>query len=267
MTYWPESMAPESKPFRVLATRPAAQNAGWCELLQRAGLHSLPVPVLGIEPVQEPSRCQTLKNLILNFDQFSKVIFVSQNAVNETLRWLDDYWPQLPCDIAYFAVGRKTARALEEYGIAANSCSHAMDSDELLALPQLQVVAGEKILLCRGVGGRPRLADVLQERGAQVVYGEFYTRVLPDQAAEMLRQSDFGQGAYTEVLSAFSGESLENLMAVLDAADIAHWREMPVLVPGERVAQQARDAGFTRVIAAFNATDEAMLQALQHNLN
>ena len=224
----------------------------------------LAVPVLGIVPVQEPERRQAIKNLILNIDQFEKIIFVSQNAARETLRWLDEFWPQLPADIEYFAVGRKTGQVLSENGISASSCLDAMDSDDLLSLPALERVAGQKILICRGCGGRPRLGEQLTARGAAVTYGEFYQRTLPDTAISALRNSDFGRGDYREIISVFSGESLSNLIQVLTLAEIHQWRELPLLVPGQRVAQQARECGFAQIITAVNATDAAMLDALRH---
>jgi uroporphyrinogen-III synthase len=256
----------QSSGVRVLATRPEVQNRGWCQRLHDAGFATLPVPVLGIEPVQEPAQRQAIKNLILNFDHFDKVIFVSQNAVHEALQWLDEFWPQLPYGIEYFAVGQKTAQVLQEYGIAASSCKHAMDSDEMLAMPALQDVAGQKILLCRGRGGRPRLAEELEARGAQVSYGEFYERVLPKDAVRKLQQSDFGRAGYIEVLAAFSGESLDNLVQVLTKAGVQDFLGLSLLVPGHRVAAQATDLGFQHVIVAPNATDDAMLKALQYML-
>ncbi len=248
--------------LRVLATRPRAQNDGWCQLLRQSGFTCLPIPVLDIEAVQEPRQKQALKNLILEFDRFDQVIFVSQNAVRETLTWLDQYWPQLPDGIQYLAVGQKTAEALTAYGIDAVSCRRAMDSEELLSLPELQDVGGRKILICRGRGGRPHLAEVLEARGARVVFGEFYERCLPSDAIEAMGRSDFLKGRYREIISVFSGESLSNLVEVLEAAP-DHWRETPVLVPGERVAQQARTFGFSQVITAINATESAMLEALE----
>ena len=249
--------------LRVLATRPRAQNEGWCQRLRQSGFACLPIPVLDIEAVQEPRQKQALKNLILDFDQFDQVVFASQNAVRETLAWLDQYWPQLPDGIQYLAVGQKTAEALSAYGIDAVSCRRAMDSEELLSLPELQVVAGRKILICRGRGGRPHLAEVLEARGASVVFGEFYERCLPAEAVTAVGQSDFLKGHYREIISVFSGESLDNLVEVLEAALTDNWKETPVLVPGERVARQAQNVGFRQVITATNATESAMLEALK----
>ena len=97
---------------RIWATRPAYQNAQWHESLVELGHPVVDLPLMMIEPVQDATEIQAVKNLILDFDQFHKVIFVSQNAVRETFAWLRDYWPQLPGGVEYFAVGRKTAEAV-----------------------------------------------------------------------------------------------------------------------------------------------------------
>jgi hypothetical protein len=48
---------------------------------------------------------------------------------------------------------------------------------------------------------------------------------------------------------------------LLDSASLAAVRELTLIAPGERVAGQAREAGFKFVLAADNATDEAMVAA------
>src|SRR5688572_14531267 len=134
--------AAEKIAARIWATRPAHQNPSWIQSLRQFGLPVIDLPLMLIEPVTEPDELQAVKNLILDFDQFHKVIFVSQNAVREAFAWLRDYWPQLPVGVEYFAVGRKTAEAVAAEGVAVVAGDKSMDSDELLQLPQLQNVWG-----------------------------------------------------------------------------------------------------------------------------
>jgi len=225
------------------------------------GFPVLPLPLMLIEPVSEPGELQAVKNLILDFDQFHKVIFVSQNAVREAFAWLRDYWPQLPVGVEYFAVGRKTADAVVAEGLAVANGSNAMDSDELLALPQLQNVWGQKVLICRGRGGFPRLGEVLHERGAIVRYCELYHRRLPPSAATDAA-AFLGAGCSNDIIPVFSGETLHNLVRVLDANGISA-RDMTLVVPGKRVAQTAEKLGFSRVVTAENATSAIMLAAVR----
>lgn len=245
--------------MRIWATRPAHQNRSWLESLRQFGLPVIDLPLMLIEPVTEPEELQAVKNLILDFDQFHKVIFVSQNAVREAFAWLRDFWPQLPVGVQYFAVGRKTAESASAEGVTVAAGDRTMDSDELLQLPQLQNVWGEKILICRGRGGFPRLGEVLHERGAIVRYCELYHRRLPPAAAAAAAPV-LASGAAADLIPLFSGETLQNLVRVLEANAVTD-RSMAVLLPGKRATQTAVRLGFSQVITAENATTATMLAA------
>lgn len=246
--------------LRVWATRPVEQNAQWQALLEGQGFTTVAVPLLAIEPVQEADAVQSIKNLILDFDQFDKVIFVSQNAVREAFEWLQGYWPQLPVGVEYFAVGSKTAACARAQGVEVVGAEQSMNSDELLAMSQMQNVWGQKILIFRGQGGLPRLGEVLHERGAIVRYCELYQRKLPAGVIEYIQP--LLPVAEEDVIAVFSGETLQNLVAVLDANGVCD-RTMPIVVPGKRVAQLAYNLGFSRIHTAANASSQEMLSAIR----
>ena len=256
----------------MLITRPQGQAEPWAALLAAQGMASDWVNLLAICPLTEAEQERAIINRVLDFDLYQKAIFVSQNAVRYGLEWLDKYWPQLPMGIDYFAVGGATARALAAEGLTvvdlAQSENGSMTSESLLQAPGLQRVEGEKILIFRGLGGRGHLAEVLRERGAQVDYCEVYQRQLPADAQGKLlalcRDRQAWQ-TYTNVIALHSGESLNNLLAVMAPLpeDVqAQLYQCQLLVPSERVANLAKDAGFKWVICALNATDPAMSQAL-----
>lgn len=249
--------------LRVWATRPVHQNAEWHDALAALGVPVVDLPLIVIEPVQEPEEIQAVKNLILNFDQFHKVIFVSLNAVRETFTWLRDYWPQLPT-VEYIAVGSKTAEAVMAENLPVTSGVRTMDSDELLSLPQLQNVWGQKILICRGRGGLPIMGEVLRERGAIVHYCELYYRRLPANA--VIQAKPLLSQCAKDVIPVFSGETLQNLLKVLDAHGVTE-RGMTLVVPGKRVCQEAEKLGFSRIITAQNAATATMLAAVQEALD
>jgi uroporphyrinogen-III synthase len=284
-------MNESSAPVRLWATRPVEQNEAWQTSLAgqiaaasatstakagaEAGLPTqagsrltgasvVAVSLLEIEPVHEVDAVQAVKNLILDFDQFDKVVFVSQNAVRETFRWLHDYWPQLPEGIHYFAVGKKTANAVLAEGVAVTAAHDAMNSEELLTLPELQNVWGQKILICRGQGGSPHLGEVLHERGAIVRYCELYQRRLPEDA--VARCQTLAPLTERDVVPLFSGETLKNFVTVLEALGISD-RIAPVVVPGKRVANMAKEFGFKSIFVADNASAAEMLQAVARCLS
>ena len=246
--------------LRVCITRPRAQQGEWQQALADAGAATLVVTLLAIEPLRDREEIARIKAVVMDLDHYQVGIFVSRNAVGHGVQWIDQYWPQPPVGIDYFAVGEATARALRDQGILAQSAQRAMDSEALLALPALRDLTDKKVVIFRGCGGRTLLGEQLRARGGDVRYCELYRRHLPAEAAAELARS--GLGVKGDVIGVHSGETLANLDSVITANDQGSLRQLPLLVPGQRVAQLAGERGFSEVIVAENATDRAMLAAL-----
>jgi uroporphyrinogen-III synthase len=265
--------------LHIIVTRPSAQAEPWAARLRELGATTRIAPLLDIVPVSETAQIQAIKNCILNLDVYCKAIFVSKNAVEQAFNWIDNYWPQLPIELDFFAVGETTAKQLQACGVKvtdlAQSQTGAMTSETLLQSPALQDVADEKVVIFRGVGGRPHIGEVLSARGAKVDYCELYERMLPSDAiphfAAVLSllanesPSTESPSADHVVLVLHSGEALENLQKVLRelAVNIGEISaQMFLLVPSQRIAELAEAAGFIYVFAAQNATEASMLQGL-----
>lgn len=257
--------------YSVVITRPEAQASVWAEQLEALGFKTTRLNLLEIVPVSSEEKIRAIKNKVLDFDLYQKAIFVSQNAVEFGMQWLDEYWPQLPIGIDYFAVGATTAKKLADYHVTvtdlAVSGNGGMTSEDLLRAPGLQQVDGDKIVIFRGCGGRGHMAEELRKRGAWVDYCELYERCLPVHANEQLRNlcNDIAQTPLQYLFSVHSGESLENLLGLIDEYSPRHQeklRALPLLVPSQRIAAAAQAAGFNNTICAENATDAAMTDAL-----
>src|SRR5690606_36810182 len=108
---------------------------------------------------------------------FALVLFLSEHAVRLGLPAI----AELPWFGAarVLAVGARTAELLAEQGIGSELPAEPT-SEGLLALPALERVAGRRVLLVAGVGGRTLLAETLTTRGAVVVRNECYRRVALD---------------------------------------------------------------------------------------
>lgn len=260
--------------LHIVVTRPSAQAEPWAARLRDLGASTSVASLLEIVPVSENAQIQAIKNCILDLDLYRKAIFVSQNAVEHGFEWIDSYWPQLPIGVDFFAVGETTAKQLQARGIKvtdlAQSQTGAMTSETLLQSPALQQVAGEKIVIFRGVGGRPHIGEVLSARGAQVSYCELYERILPSESAQKfaaILSPLFNESQFIEklVLVLHSGEALENLQKILHELSLnagAIMANVYLLVPSQRIVELAEAAGFIHVFAAQNATEASMLQGL-----
>jgi uroporphyrinogen-III synthase len=250
---------PRTDPPGVLVTRPADQASGLCEALRNAGYRTNHQPLLELEAVEELSGKQ--RRCLMDLDSYQHVVFVSANAVRYGMDYIAGFWPQLPVGLAWYAVGSQTAALLEQSGLrGVNRPQQDMSSEGLLALPQLQQVANESVLIIRGEGGRTTLQEELERRGAQVDTLECYRRSCPALApGEMAKLLEREQ---TEVVLISSGEGFTNMVALLSPQERTKFRDVCLIVPSSRVAEMAAESGFSRVITAANASDEAMRDAL-----
>ena len=251
--------------LQILITRPREQAQRWAAQLEGLGAETQLNSVMAIEPINDRSGLQTITDRILALDHYQKLIFVSQNAVHYGLAAIDRYWPQWPQPMATFAVGATTARLLaDNLGVidsAVQAPEVGMNSEALLALAPLQTIAGEKILIFRGLGGRPYLGEQLQQRGAQVDYVALYRRVCPP-SWDTSSLCPLKQSTKIPIITVHSGESLANLCSLVGQDDL-HWlQQQSLLVPGTRVAKQAAERGFQHIITAENATHNSMVETL-----
>jgi uroporphyrinogen-III synthase len=243
----------------ILLIRPQRQDDQLLSMLENSGAQVTHIPVMTIEPLGESqiAKSQAVKDQILEFDNFHKAIFVSGNAAELAIEWIDKYWPMHPVGIDCFAVGERTAALLKEAGIHALCPSGRQNSEALLQLPQLHQLENQRIIIFRGCGGREILADTLTERGARVEYCELYRRVIDTRQAALARQQK------ADCLIAHSGE----LIQAMGAAEETLFADTAVVVPSDRVAEIARQLGYRRVFSAENALPEAMLATVLEALD
>ena len=241
----------------VLVTRPVGQADGLCRAVRDAGGRPWLFPALEIRAGGDPARLQTIFQRLA---EFRLAIFVSANAVAFSLPWFRCAGG-VPDGMRLAAVGKATARALEERLAAPDLVPQAgFDSEALLALPELQQVAGQAVLILRGEGGRPLLGDTLTQRGAEVVYAELYRRDCPQADVSSLLAS----WDRIQVVIATSEELLENLLQLFGEAGRSALLGKTLLVISPRLATFAREQGFNEVLQAQDAGDEALLAALEN---
>lgn len=249
--------------LRVLATRPLAQADRLLLPLREAGYLAENIPLLAIEPLElEPVQRQCL----LDLDQFHKVVVISPSAAATLLDQLEDYWPQWPVGVDWFTVGAGTRDTLLQAGISACYPKTGDKSEDLLLLPELQQLTGEKLLLVKGLGGRPLLEETLVSRGARVTTLPIYARVKPRlqlQQIHSLLQGDFAVRIIT------SAESLLQYAEFAATSDFntglvqQQWLEQALLVPSYRIEQQAKSMGFRKVFNSDGAGADAIIRMLR----
>lgn len=244
----------------VLLVRAEQPNDEFVDKLIGIGAQVFRCPVMDIAPVVGGPEMQAIKSRILDFDHYQIAIFISKNAARYGLDWLYNYWPMLPDGVRYYAVGQSTAELLREHQLAVETPIGRADSEGLLALPSLQTVSGEKVLIFAGKGGREVLAQTLRQRGAEVDRCELYERCGTVQHADEINH--LLQQSQLDILVAHSGELLQQLFSCVAAGNRHQLQALPVLVPGQRVADMARDLGCREVLEANSALPDDMVSTI-----
>jgi uroporphyrinogen-III synthase len=229
----------------VLITRPRDLAAGLAALVERAGGKPFLFPAIEIERLPPPAILDRAR-------EFDLAVFVSPSAVEAA--GPGRRWPRTA------AIGAGTRQALERLGVGpVIAPKGAADSEALLALPELQDLAGRRVLVVRGEGGRPLLADTLASRGARVEHAECYRRRRP--AADPAALLAAWAAGKVQAVTVSSSEGLDNLLALLGAPGAARLRETPLFVPHARVAALAERAGVKSIVVA-GPSDAEMLERL-----
>lgn len=243
----------------VLVTRPEEQARGLCAALAVRGARPLRYPLLAIRAQQDDTLFAALAQRL---DEFDLVFFVSPNAVMHGLAGIRAQrdWP---ADLPVATVGPGSVAALREHGFSeVIAPEQGFNSEAVLALPAFQphAMAGKRVLIMRGDGGRPLLADTLRARGAEVEFLCCYHRYCPQ--ASFAPVQEWLDDNSLHVLTVSSTEALQNLIHLAGPDGLARIAGLPLLASHPRIAGVARSAGFRQVIETATG-DDGVLQALE----
>ena len=240
----------------VVVTRPAGQSAHLAETLVELGALPVLFPVLAIEDVADVT---PLLDTAICLDTYDWAVFVSPNAVEKALavilaqrRW--------PANVRAATVGHSSEQALARRGIGdVVAPSERFDSEALLAMPEFAGVAGKRVVIFRGEGGRDLFGDTLKARGATVDYVSCYRRTRPAlDPAPLLKLWSEGR---LDAMTVTSSEGLRNLWEMVGKLGQSWLKKTPTFVPHARIAEQARSLGLERVILTEPA-DAGLLAGL-----
>lgn len=238
--------------LNIVVTRPRDQAVSLAQRIIEKGGHSILFPLLEISPVADPL---LLSQLVAHLAEFNLAIFISPNAVRYGMDAIREVGA-LPTALKIATVGQGSAKALRALGVAEIIAPQdKFDSEALLALPELQNVAGWRVAIFRGDAGRELLGDTLKARGATVEYAACYQRAKPQHDAATLL------AANPDIFTVTSSEALAYLWEMLDEPSRAKVAAMPLFVQHERIAQAAQKIGWREVITTEGG-DDGLLNGL-----
>lgn len=239
--------------LKILVTRPRNQAVVLAKLIEQAGGVPVLFPLLEITPVQDKN---TLLEQVSRLSHFDLAIFISPNAVKYGMEAIQTAG-NIPPALRVATVGQGSANALRELGIInVIAPSERFDSEGLLALPELHNIAGWRVMIFRGDGGRELLGETLRARGAAVEYATCYQRSKPQCEAKALLD------AAPDAITVTSSEALDYLWQMFEKPQSTGICDIPLFVPHKRIADLARQQGWKRV-RQTDAGDEGLLSALK----
>lgn len=220
--------------------------------IEQLGGTPLSFPLLEIEPASDQ---QALHEQLSRLQQADLAIFVSPNAVHYGMQAIRAAGG-LPPSLQIATVGQGSAKALHGQGVSrVIAPSGRADSEALLALPELQQVAGRRVMILRGNGGRELLGDTLRARGATVEYVECYRRSKPELDVDALL------ARRPHAVAVSSSEALAHLWELPGPSGRDGLAAMPLFVGHERIAEAARQQGWQHIYVT-GAGDDGLLSGL-----
>lgn len=227
----------------IVITRPLAQAGHLAEQLVELGATPVRFPVLAIFDIEDK---RPLLDAAIRLESYDLAVFVSPNAVNKALDVMLQHraWPAaLPAA----TLGHSSETELAKRGVRQIiSPTLRFDSEALLEAPELQQMAGKRVLICRGDGGRELLGETLAARGATVDYLTVYRRGVPSQDPAPLLK--LWEAHRLDAVTLTSSEGLRNMIAMIGHLGHAWLKNTPTFVPHARIAEQAEQFGLRHIL-------------------
>lgn len=243
----------------LLVTRPAAQAGDWVQRLQALGVPARALPLIAIAA---PADMSAVHQAWAELPGRNLVVFVSPSAVEQffaqapgAARWPDGVRVATPgpgTDAALARAGVPKALRMRPADDA-----EQLDSESLWAVLRGEPWAGRRVLIVRGEGGRPWLAERLTEAGAQVEFLSAYRRDLPTlEPADRALLHTVLKTAGEAVWLFSSSQAIDHLVSLAQAQGLRpDWAQQVAIVTHPRIGERARALGLRRVLGSHPAPD------------
>ncbi|WP_413736672.1 uroporphyrinogen-III synthase [Sodalis sp. RH21] len=243
----------------ILVTRPSPAGEELVNRLRARGRSAWHLPLIDFSPGRELAQ---LPARLAAMAPGNLVFVVSKHAVNYAHPFLARQGVSWPAHVKYYAVGRASGLNLHTVSGLPVEFSRAGDSSEhLLALSSLQRIAGLRALILRGNGGREVLEETLRQRGVEVCYSECYQRSPVHYDGEAQSRRCLQLEINTLIIT--SGEMLQQFYTLIPEYYRTTWLlQCRLIVVSERLGALARQLGWTDIVVANAADNDALMRVL-----
>jgi len=239
----------------VLNTRPSHQAASLSNVINTLeGATAIELPLLKIISMKKKywqELCPPKKPEML--------IFISANAVENSIDYLKNYWPIFPTIVA---IGPATKRALERHGVIVNIMPDDFNSASLIQHPLLHNIKHKTIILIKGCGGRQVLQDFIKHKEANLIELNVYKRTCPPEIKNQIRKT--WQNYEIDIILIYSIESLKNIISNAPSSIAIKIKNTPHFVISERVKEYALKIGITNVILVKESFEQKLNAYMRH---
>lgn len=240
----------------ILVTKPGEKGVALCHLLKNQGFNAIFFPTIAFIP---PHDISAWTNLMPTLPTQDWLVFVSPYAVTVSKAHLIPLLKTKTVKPKMIAMGMGTKMSLEETGLSVTLYPEKGGTDALLALPLLQHIAGQKIAIVRGEGGRTLLAETLIQRGAIVTHAIAYQRTLMKNNHRLNHTPSIDS---IDCTVATSYEGIAYLKNRLQEEEWTNLQRLPLVVISERIKKLARDLGFKTIWVSSNPSNDAILTTI-----
>lgn len=236
----------------ILITRPAGKADQLLASLDELAIPYLYQPLITTQLVPLKAKASGL------LEQADQVIFVSVSAVS----CLQQQYDCKKITAPLIAVGTTTATVLEKCSGREVLVPQDQRSEGVLALPELQHVTDQHIVIVRGNAGRELIKKGLLQRGAHIHYVQSYRRVpLPLDGQSL---SDQWHQQDIQCIVVTSNEILQLIFALLPKEQHSWLQQQLWIMVSPRMKEAAIELGIdgSRIYLSASANDQALLEAI-----
>jgi uroporphyrinogen-III synthase len=233
----------------IFVTRPSPEGEILTEWLNNSNLSAKHLPLFSISAGDDLQNLQYQFNNLLPNDI---VIIVSPQVIHTIKTNLPNFL--FPTNINYFAIGKKTAKLLNQFTPNQVIYPAQENSEGLLALLTYESVKNRTVLILRGNVGRPLLMESLTEMQANVKLLECYQRHPITYSTDILTNNIKKQIIIIT--------SVQHLMQVELYCKTQHKNFATLIVTSERIFEKAKQLKWKKVLQVKGANNQILFKTM-----
>ncbi|MCH8928665.1 MAG: uroporphyrinogen-III synthase [Candidatus Marinimicrobia bacterium] len=248
----------------ILVTRAAHQQAEIRALIEKEGGTPHLIPLIKIDP---PESWEYTDSAISKIDSYDWILFTSVNSVDSFLKRVNHVGKNigylLPKKIA--AVGSKTRKRLEYFGLKVSLQPKIFDSDNLLKSFKKDDIMEKRILFPGSEYGRHQLIDGLINIGAKVTSVPVY-RTIPNDEVNSRKLISLFEDGVLQVATFFSPSTFKVFLSHLPIKmrEKTLNKSVALAVIGATTSKYVKGLGFKADIIPEEHTVFGLIEAMKN---